>query len=449
VHETTDPTRVLRVAMRVAVAMLASGAQTDDVEAAIRTIASAYGLPAAQASVTFSIITISYDPAGDAGPTTLLHIVRDRTSDFGRLAGAAAIVRRVGDGELPLDLVEDELAQLEEQSSPYGRITTFMASGMSAAASTLVFGGDLLDAATTLAIALLLQPALKAIDRTTLPAFFRLAFGAFASTVLVGFAVWLGLPIVGGLVLTGSLLRFLPGYALVSGVRDLIDGSMISGTARTAEAILLAAAVAGGTALGLSLDGSFGVFLSIVVEGFTDWGTVVAAVSALVAVGAFAVTLGVPRRPAIQTAALGAVAWLGFIALVGEQAAVSASLATLGAAVAIGFVGRILARLGQAPAALWVVPAILPLLPGLQLVTGMLADTNEARIAGLAAAAVTAFLIGTGVATGDLAARTLRRVRTAVVEPAVGAVAGGVDLYVVTPVGRVVEQVRGGPQRSD
>src|SRR6185369_8337930 len=212
--------------------------------------------------------------------------------------------------------------------------------------------------------------ALKAIDRTTLPAFFRLAFGAFASTVLVGFAVWLGLPIVGGLVLTGSLLRFLPGYALVSGVRDLIDGSMISGTARTAEAILLAAAVAGGTALGLSLDGSFGVFLSIVVEGFTDWSTLVAAVSALAAVGAFAVTLGVPRRPAIQSAALGAVAWLGFIALVGEQAAVSASLATLGASVAIGFVGRVLARLGGAPAALWVVPAILPLLPGLQLVTG-------------------------------------------------------------------------------
>jgi uncharacterized membrane protein YjjP (DUF1212 family) len=435
--------------MRVAVAMLASGAQTDDVEAAIRAVADAYGLPGAQASVTFSIITISYDPAGDAGPTTLLHIVRDRTSDFGRLAAAAAIVRRVRDGELPLADVEDELARLEEQPSPYARVTTFVASGVSAAASTLVFGGDVVDAATTLVIALLLQPALRAIDRSTLPAFFRLAFGAGASTVLVGLAVWLGLPIVGGLVLTGSLLRFLPGYALVSGVRDLIDGSMISGTARTAEAILLAAAVAGGIAIGLTIAGAFGVFLSIVVEGFTDWGVVVAALSALVAVGAFAVTLGVPRRPALQAAALGAVAWLGFIILVGEQGTISASLATLGAAVGIGFLGRILARIGQAPVALWVVPAILPLLPGLQLVRGMLADTNEARITGLAAAAVTAFLIGTGVATGDLAARTLRRVRTAVVEPAVGAVAGGVDLYVVTPVGRVVDHVRGGVSRPD
>jgi uncharacterized membrane protein YjjB (DUF3815 family) len=115
----------------------------------------------------------------------------------------------------------------------------------------------------------------------------------------------------------------------------------------------------------------------------------------------------------------------------------------------VGAIARSLARRALAPPPLWTVPAILPLLPGLQLVRGMLADTNEARIMGLAAAAVTAFLIGTGVATGDLAARTLRRVRTAVVEPAVGAVAGGVDLYVVTPVGRVVDHVRGGVSRPD
>jgi len=35
-----------------------------------------------------------------------------------------------------------------------------------------------------------------------------------------------------------------------------------------------------------------------------------------------------------------------------------------------------------------------------------------------------------------------------VVEPAVGAVTGGVDLYVVTPVGRAVGQVRGSRGRS-
>ena len=65
--------------MRVAVAMLGSGAQTDDVETAIDTIAHAYGLDPIQRSVTFSGIAISHDP-DDGLPTTLLYTVPERRS---------------------------------------------------------------------------------------------------------------------------------------------------------------------------------------------------------------------------------------------------------------------------------------------------------------------------------------------------------------------------------
>ena len=89
-----DDSRVLLVAMRTAVAMLGSGAQSDDVEAAIETIAGVYGMAGAQASVTFSGISISYDPKELDHPTTVLHIVRERRSDFARLATASGLVRR-------------------------------------------------------------------------------------------------------------------------------------------------------------------------------------------------------------------------------------------------------------------------------------------------------------------------------------------------------------------
>jgi hypothetical protein len=115
----------------------------------------------------------------------------------------------------------------------------------------------------------------------------------------------------------------------------------------------------------------------------------------------------------------------------------------LGSAIVIGIVGRMLARHAHAPAALWVVPAILPLLPGLQLVQALLADSDAARISGLVGAAATAFLIGTGVAMGDIVVSTVRGVRDTVVAPAVDAVAGGVDVLIVSRVGRAVEQARG------
>jgi uncharacterized membrane protein YjjB (DUF3815 family) len=201
--------------------------------------------------------------------------------------------------------------------------------------------------------------------------------------------------------------------------------------------------------MGIAIAASFGVELSIVRTGLIDWSTVVSVGAAVVAVGAHAVRLGVPRRYVWQSAVLGAVSWVLFVLIAGGQRLLDPGLATFGAAVLIGTVGRLLARRYEAPPALWAVPAILPLLPGLQIVQALLAQTDAARLTGLLAAAGTAFLVGTGVASGDIIVATALRVRQRLVDPAVGAVAGGVDAvaggvdeFLVTPVERAVERRR-------
>lgn len=444
-HGATDPSdgpRVLRLATRLAAAMLSSGAQTDDVEASIAIVTRGFGLSGVQASVTFSTISVSWSAPQDAVPTTLLQLVREREAEFSRLADLADLGRRVGRGELPIEEAEAELSRLARRPAPYGRMVTFVAPGLSAMGATLIFGGSFVDAIATLLIAFVVQPALSALDRSGLPPFFRIAFGAAASTALVALVVGLGGPVAGGLVLTGSLLRFLPGYALVSGFRDLIDQSIVSGTARLAEAVLLAGAVAGGTALALAVAATAGVRLSIQTSGAADYSLPVSAVAALVAVGAYAVRLGVPGVAIGGAAAIGATAWLLFAAVTPPLGRFDPNVATLVASVLIGAVGRVAARRAGAPAALWVVPAVLPLLPGLQIVTAMLAPTAFTRIDGLIDAVVTAFLIGVGVASGDMLVSAIRRVRDRVVAPAVGAVADGVDVFVVGPVERAVGRRR-------
>ena len=82
--------------MHAGVLLLRSGAQSDDVEEAIAGVAAAYGVAPVHAAVTFSIISVSHDtPTTD--PITLVHIVRERTTDFGHLAAAASVVRRIRD----------------------------------------------------------------------------------------------------------------------------------------------------------------------------------------------------------------------------------------------------------------------------------------------------------------------------------------------------------------
>ncbi len=435
-----EPARVLRLAMRIAIHELASGAQTDDVETAVRDVARRYGIRNVQAAITFSMISISLD-TGESNPITMLHFVRDRTVDFGELASTAALVRTIRDEPVPIAAAEAELDRIDEGESGYGRLLAFVAPALSAAGSTAVFGGDAVDGLATLGVALLIQPALAAMNRTTLPPFFRVGFGAAASAALVALLVALGAPIVGGLVLTGSLLRFLPGYALVSGFRDLVGQSIMSGTARLAEAMLLGAAVAGGTALALSVAAAAQIHLDLIIPGIIPQTFAVIVPAALLAVGAYAVQLGVPRRSILPAAVLGAAGWLLYDAATGVNH-VDASVATFAAAIAIGAIGRILARWGATPAAIYVVPAVLPLLPGLALVRAMLADTDPARISGLIDATATAFLIGVGVAIGDIVVTTIRTIREQVVAPAVGAVADNVEVLVINPVGRAISAAR-------
>ena len=342
--------------------MLGSGAQTDDIETAIDTVGSAYGIDTIQRSVTFSGIAISHDPPGSGPPTTLLYTVPERVSDFARLAATSSVVRGIKAGDYDVAQAEAALDELDRQPPPYGRAVSFVAPGISAAGSTVVFGGAPLDAAVTLAVALLIQPSLSALERSTLPPFFRTVFGVAASTLLVAVLVGLGLPIVGGLVLTGSLLRFMPGWALVSGFSDLIDQSIISGSARLAEALLLGAGVAAGTGLALVVAGSFDVELSLVKTGPEDWGTTVAGLGALLAVGGYAIRIGDPRGAVVSASVLGAIAWLALIGM--RDAGVDAAVATLISALTIGIVsraigiraqgaGRTMGRPGRAATATW------------------------------------------------------------------------------------------------
>ena len=85
---------------------------------------------------------------------------------------------------------------------------------------------------------------------------------------------------------------------------------------------------------------------------------------------------------------------------------------------------------------------MLPLLPGLQTVEALLAHSDAARIVGLVGAAGTAFLIGAGVASGDIVVTTVRRMR-ARVTPAIDTVTTGFETIVVAPVDRYVRERTG------
>ncbi|HYO42866.1 MAG TPA: threonine/serine exporter family protein [Candidatus Limnocylindrales bacterium] len=426
--------RILEVARRVGMLLLASGAQTSEVEDSIRNLASDLGLAGVQAGVLYSSIQLSYVEPGDLRPTTIVQMASDRASDFRRLSDVASVLRRVASGRLDLDGAEAEVARIERDVRRGPLLLALLAPAISSSALAILFGGSVVDALATFVIALLVQPFVAWLRRTGLPPFFSLLLGALAATLLVAVAAWSGVSVEPGLLMTASLIQFLPGGALLAGVRDLIDQSMVSGTARLSEALLIGAGVASGALLGINLAANVGVSLTIESAGQRSWDPIVALLAVAVAVVAYGYQISVPPFALPWVGLLGAAAWTVY-ALLGY----SPEVGTFTAAFLVGVAGRMLARQFKAPAALWVVPAILPLLPGLALVVALLAEGDLQRFGGIWNAILIAFGLGVGVAAGDIAVAAVDRVRRGVVVPAMDAVTTGIGALVLQPGGRTTD----------
>lgn len=395
------------MALRLGVLMLASGAQTHEVETSLRTVLAARRVPQGDALITYATVTVSYLTDGNVATAT--QTVRRWEPDYGRLAATADLVAGIEDDRVDLAAAEREVARIAASGRRTPRWVGFVAPATLSFAVTIMFGGSLLDAATTLAIGLAIQPALERIEGTELSAFFQVVAGVTATSLLVVLLVRAGVPVDGGLVLTGSLLRFLPGAVLVSGMHDFIDGEMLTGTARLAEVTLLGAAIAGAASLMLALGDRLGVTLGITAEGIHAWPLTVLVVAGMVAVTAYAVRLDVPARMLPAGAALGGLAVVVTRGAIPGVDTLGADARVLVAALAIGVLGVLAGRSGRRPAAIFTVPAILPLLPAPSTLLPGLVPTGPARQALQGQAITTAFCIGAGVAIGSILAERAER----------------------------------------
>lgn len=77
-----DRRRGVRLALRLGVLLLARGAQTSEVERALRGVLRGLGLSGAGVVVTNATVSVSHIAAGDAEATTAIQPVRDWRPDL-------------------------------------------------------------------------------------------------------------------------------------------------------------------------------------------------------------------------------------------------------------------------------------------------------------------------------------------------------------------------------
>ncbi|MFD7295667.1 threonine/serine exporter ThrE family protein [Streptomyces sp. NPDC059897] len=398
--------RVLDLTLRIGELLLAGGEGAEDVEAAMFAVCRSYGLDRCEPTVTFTLLSISFQPSLVDDPVTASRTVRRRGTDYTRLAAVYRLVDDISDEEVDVSLEEAyrRLAEIRRNRHPYPGWALTAASGLLAGSASILVGGDLLVFVVAALGAMLGDRLAWLCAGRGFPEFYQFTVAAMPPAA-IGIALTLAhnyVDVKASAVITGGLFALLPGRALVAGVQDGLTGFYITAAARLLEVMYFFVGIVIGVLImlyvGVQLDAQLNPEEALQSVDRPVW-QIVASMSLSLA---FAVLLQQERATVIAVTLNGGVAGAIFGAL-HYQGGISPVAATAAAAGLVGLFGQLFSRYQFASALPYVTAAIGPLLPGSSTYFGLLAIAHSDVNGGLtflSKAAALALAIAIGVNLG-------------------------------------------------
>ncbi|MER5465210.1 threonine/serine exporter family protein [Streptomyces sp. NPDC002668] len=405
--------RVLDLTLRIGELLLAGGEGAEDVEAAMFAISRSYGLDRCEPTVTFTLLSITYQPSLVDDPVTANRTVRRRGTDYTRLAAVYRLVHDISSEEAEISLEEAyrRLAEIRRNRHPYPGWALTSAGGLLAGSASVLVGGNLLVFLAAAVGAMLGDRLAWLCAGRGLPEFYQFVAAAMPPAAM-GVALTLSpLEVRASAVITGGLFALIPGRALVAGVQDGLTGFYITAAARLLEVGYLVVGIVVGVLMVLYLGVALDAGLNPETAIHSVERPVIQTLAAMALSLCFAVLLQQERNTVPLAALNGGVAWVVYAALA-DTANVPPVAATAVAAGLVGLFGHMFSRYRFASALPYVTAAIGPLLPGSATYFGLLEIARNDLNAGLASlskAAALALAIAIGVNLGGEISRLFLR----------------------------------------
>ncbi|GAA3373839.1 threonine/serine exporter family protein [Streptomyces sannanensis] len=405
--------RVLDLTLRIGELLLTSGEGAEDVEAAMFAITRSYGLDRCEPTVTFTLLSITYQPSLVDAPLTANRTVRRRGSDYTRLAAVHRLITDITapDHEVSLEEAYRRLAEIRRNRHPYPGWVLTLAAGVLAGAASVLLGGDAAVFLVAAVGAMLGDRLAWLCSARGLPEFYQFVVAAMPPAAMGVALSLLHAGLRPSAVITGGLFALIPGRALVAAVHDGLTGFYITASARLLEVGYLFIGIVIGVLT--VLYGGVQISATLNPEGALSpvHRPVVQTLAAMLLCLTFAVLLQQERGTVLIAALNGGVAWVVY-ASIADTAGGSPVVATAVAAGLVGLFGQLMSRYWSTSSLLYVTAAIGPLLPGSATYFGLLAiaqNQMDKGISSLAKAAALAFAIAIGVNLGAELARLFLR----------------------------------------
>ena len=368
--------KLLNMAVLAGSIMISSGAETHRVEDTLQRILGTTNFEHADAFVftTGMVVTLS-DPSVET--LSISHRVTDTSRNFGRIADVNSVSRDFCNGLISLDEATSRLRAIKERKR-YGWFLYHLGYILTSSGFAVMFGGDIRDAIATLFCGIVLSivvldlgPKIGRGFVTTILA--ATALTLTATTVSYFSYHWLHISFQTNYMIIGAIMPLVPGLAMTTAFRDILQGDYLSAGSRILEALMVAVGVAIGIGTGMSLSDMFGLIETLALDFYLSVATIpeflLRASSAGIAIFGMCLFFDTPKKCFIACWLNAFLSW--GVYLIVDYAGLNGLWASFFSTLAADLFAYYCARILKAPVLIFLVAGILPMVPGISIYKGV------------------------------------------------------------------------------
>ena len=349
---------LLEAATTLGYRLAMSGAETFRVEETIQRVLKTYGYDAEAFAIpnclTVSIITKSGDPM------TRMRRIGPHGNDLDAVEQYSNLSRAICNRRPEPEELLDWLQYVEDRRRSYTTFIQAVGHFVSAFGFCFTFCGSFADAICAGLCGLVIMAVDKFMDRLNSTQFFRTIIAAFCMAFIVYFAHHVGLVPNADAAIIGALMILVPGLLFTNAMRDVMYGDTNSGLNRLVLVLLIAMAIALGTAAALKIaTGWWGAPNG---TGLVDYGFWMLNLGCFIGCVGFSVYFNI-HGPGILVCSIGGVlTWSTY--LIAQDLGVGLIYANLIGGIVASTYAEVMARIRRFPAISYLVVSLFPLLPG-------------------------------------------------------------------------------------
>lgn len=416
----TPNLRALRLAMTSSDILLSMGVSANSVVSKALDITETYCQRPVHIDINSNLIMLSQLRGIDKEPLTLIRPVAPRDVNNMTIQSVQRLIYDISQGTYTLDEAEEKLEDILKKPKKYPWWVVMIGNAGIATGVSLMFTTSWRVILTTFVMGMCVDRLLALFAKRLLPSFFRQILAATFVTLTAALLALLareGVEFFVGmnptLLVVGGIVMLVAGLVIVGAIQDAIEEYYLTATSRLLKVAMLTTGIVIGILIGLYAARKLGFGIAVSPDPLVASPLQFQLLGAMVVSAAYALSTQTYYRAVVWAGVIGAVAVS--VAFYAREWGISMIPASGIAAVFIGFMAVILARLWKTPSSGLISAGIVPLVPGLALYTGLMqlinyppGDPLFARGLGtLFSAVATALAIAAGASFGSMIGRPL------------------------------------------